>query len=313
VKGDVGRPCAVADECNFACLLPQKYCTTTCNTGADCPSGYGCQGVGTPATRICVKLEAACDPSDTSACIAPAACDTSPSLVVAGCTIACDVPADCPQRAAGLPAWSCQGGLCRRPSDVKGPLQGGTIPAQYACDASKAVVNVCNDAQHLDFEKFTIPNPPPVSCSATVTTDGVPGDACVDTCRYQGGCSWGFTCTAVGNVGSARIGLCLVDGTQEPGAACSSGTQCAFGYCVNGKCSRDCSADGLCPTGTTCVVASGPPVDGLPYKRCELGPVGDRFPIARVWSTNQVESLLRPRICARMPAASSTARLELQE
>ena len=78
----------------------------------------------------------------------PAACDTSTSLIVAGCTLACSSPADCPQRAQGMAPWSCDG-LCRRPSSgataIYGPLEGGWSPAQYACNIALQVVNVCGD------------------------------------------------------------------------------------------------------------------------------------------------------------------------
>jgi len=131
-------------------------------------------------------------------------------------------------------------------------------------------VNLCNDAQHMDFQAFTIPAPPAVNCGSPVTFDGAPGDACVDSCRYQGACAFGFGCTAVGNVGGARIGLCMPVGFGEVGAACASDTQCAFAYCNQGKCSRDCTADGVCPGGSTCTAAGGqaPNVEGVPFRRC---------------------------------------------
>jgi hypothetical protein len=154
---------------------------------------------------------------------------------------------------------------------VLGPLPGGSTPTQYYCNAQQQVVNLCNDAQHIDFQKFIIPQPPQVSCNSGVTQDGVPGDACVDSCRYQGGCAFGFSCTAVGNVGGARIGLCLPHGAGEVGVACANDTQCAFGYCSNGKCSRDCTADGVCPTGSACVAVGGqaPTVEGQTFRRCQ--------------------------------------------
>lgn len=264
---DVGRACDGANDCNFGCL--GDYCTAACDTAADCPNGYGCMGVGSPPQRVCVRAEAPCTSQDASLCIAPAACDESSQLVVGSCTLACDTAADCPQRALGLPPWKCTSGICRRPPDVFGPLEGGYQPAQYACNAALQVVNVCGDGQHIDFASFSIPPPPPVDCNALVTTDGAPGDACLNSCRYQGGCRFGFACTAVGQVGGSRIGLCLPTGAGEVGAACTTDGQCAFGYCNQGKCSRDCTADGVCPSGSTCVAAGGPPVEGLPFKRCE--------------------------------------------
>jgi hypothetical protein len=128
---------------------------------------------------------------------------------------------------------------------------------------------VCNDGQHIDFGAFTIPNPPVVSCSSSTTTDGPAGDSCVDSCRYQGGCPFGFACTAVGGVGGARIGLCIPTGSGEVGASCANDTQCAFGYCLNGTCSRDCSSDGICPGATSCVAGGGPNVEGMPFRRCQ--------------------------------------------
>ena len=270
VASDIGRSCTVATQCNFACLLSQKYCTEPCNTGADCPNGYGCQAVGTPAVKVCAKAAAYCDSSDTSSCIAAAACDEGPANIVSGCTLACSTAADCPVRAIGLPAWTCDG-LCRRPPDVYGPLAGGER-ASYACNASSTVVSVCNDGQHMDFTAFAVPSPPVVDCLAPMTTDGPVNDRCVDSCRYRGGCVQGFACTAVGAVAGGRIGLCLpAGGSGEVGAACTQDSQCFFGYCNRNtsKCSRDCSADGLCPTGSTCNAGGGPAVEGQAFKRCE--------------------------------------------
>jgi len=272
VLSDVGRTCTASTNCNFGCLTGPAYCTMPCSSGSDCPNGYGCEAVGTPSVSVCVKAEVPCD-TDTSGCIAAAACDTSATLVVASCTLACTTASDCPQRAAGFDAWTCDG-LCRRPPDVYGPLPQGSTPAQYACDGSGTVVNLCNDAQHIDFVAFDIPGPPAVSCSATTTTAGIATDSCVDSCTYQGGCAFGYACTALGSVngGGARVGLCLPAlGGGEIGASCASSDECAFGYCntTSGTCSRDCTADDLCTTGSTCTASGSIPVEGLPFKRCQ--------------------------------------------
>jgi hypothetical protein len=274
VLADTGLTCTEAASCNFACLINQQYCTMACTTGSDCPNGYGCAAVGTPSVSVCVKAEVPCDATDTSGCIAPAACDTSLSLVVSGCTLACDSASDCPQRAAGLTPWTCDG-LCRRPPDVVGPLQQGATPAQYACDAEfgDEVVNVCNDAQHIDFTAFDVPSPPAVNCESPTTTAGIATDSCVDSCLYQGGCAFGYACTAVGSVGAnSRIGLCLPAlGEGEIGTSCTEAADCFFGFCnlTTGKCSRDCTADGLCTTGSTCTASGTIPVEGLPFRECE--------------------------------------------
>ncbi len=267
---DAGRYCNSATLCNFACLQPQNYCTLPCTNGGDCPNGYGCMPVGSPAQNACVKTEAMCSPSDTSACIAPAACDLSPSLILGSCTTACNTSADCPWRANPQTAWTCDG-LCRRPNDVYGPLPGGFTPVEYHCDEYSQPVALCNDGrnQHIDFVQFIIPTPPAVDCQSSYTTAGVAGDACVNSCRYQGGCAYGFACTALGALGNERIGLCLPTGLGELGASCSAHTQCAFGYCNNGFCSRDCTADDVCPGAMTCTPGGAPPVEGMTFKRCE--------------------------------------------
>ncbi|MCC6648317.1 MAG: hypothetical protein IT374_22445 [Polyangiaceae bacterium] len=90
--------------------------------------------------------QTACD-VDACDCVVPAACDTEAPLIVNSCTSACDTAADCPVRAAGLPTWTCDG-TCRRPSDVLGPLAGGTYPTQWACGPGGAPVNLCGDGQH---------------------------------------------------------------------------------------------------------------------------------------------------------------------
>lgn len=90
------------------------------------------------------------------------------------------------------------------------------------------------------------------------------------SCRYHPS---GFACSALGSLGSSsRIGLCLPAlGLGAVGAACNEDADCFFGYCnrTAKKCSRDCSKDGLCPTGSSCVAAGGPAVEGLAFKRCE--------------------------------------------
>lgn len=264
---DIGRSCNVATACNFACFTPGPgYCTVPCVSGADCPNGYGCMAVS--GQRVCIKAEAEADQCSpvgpNKKCIVPAACDDT--ILVSSCTLACDSAADCPQRAAGLAPWNCDG-LCRRPDDVTGPLPGGTA-AEYACLGNQ-VVNLCNDAQHMNFATFSLPNPPQLQCPVNVSVVGSPGDSCVDSCRYQGGCPHGFGCTALGGVGNGRIGLCLPSGFGEVGANCQKDGDCAFAYCNKGICSRDCTADGICPTGSSCVVGGAPAVEGVPFRRCE--------------------------------------------
>jgi hypothetical protein len=266
---DIGRPCSNAETCNFACITAPAYCTAPCGSGADCPNGYGCMPVSEPAQNVCVKAEAHCNGIDNSACIAPSACDLSPNMLIGGCTLACNTAEDCPHRAAPLPAWTCDG-LCRRPGDVYGPLPGGYQPAEYYCNSLNQVVNLCNDGQHMNFQQFAIPSPPSVDCASGMSVAGAAGDSCLDSCRYQGGCTYGYSCMAAGDLGSTRIGLCLPNGSSEPGAPCTSNTTCSFGYCLaSGTCSRDCTADGVCPNGLSCVPGGAPAVEGQTFRRCE--------------------------------------------
>jgi len=225
--------------------------------------------VGNPPTKVCVRASNYCDSGNTANCIVPAACDLSPAQIIGGCTLACTSSADCPQRAAPLANWTCNG-TCQRPPDVVGSLPGGYSPVEYFCDASLNPVALCNDAQHIDFDKFIVPSPPPVNCNSNTTTPGSAGDACVDSCRYQGGCPFGFACVGLGNVASERIGLCLPVGAAEPGSPCTRDRDCAFGYCsAKNLCSRDCTVDGACPGGLTCVAVPGPTIEGQTFRRCE--------------------------------------------
>ncbi len=260
---DVGRTCNIntPGTCNFACVSAQQaYCTLPCTNGSDCPNGYGCATVS--SQKVCVKAEQYCGGGQTCTSLL---CDNG--MLVSSCTLNCSSAADCPQRALPLAAWTCNG-TCKRPADVVGPLAQGE-PAEYACNGNTKV-NLCNDAQHIDFDAFTIPAMPAYNCPVGSSVAGVAGDACVDSCRFQGGCAHGYACTAVGNISSQRIGLCLPAlGGGEVGASCTKDRDCAFGYCSSGKCSRDCSFDGLCPTGSTCTAGGGPNVEGLAFKRCQ--------------------------------------------
>ncbi len=264
---DVGKPCTAANQCNFACLTSQQYCTDTCATGADCPNGYGCMsGVGGSASPVCVKVEAPCGAS-TAACIAASACDDQ-NLIVSGCFSLCNTAADCPQRASALAPWTCESGICLRPADVLGPVA-TAVHSEWAC-VDGVMKNMCNDALHIDFQDPSNTGVPPLDCNATTTTAGLGDDVCVDSCRYSGGCAFGSSCVGIGSYGGQRIGLCVPEGAGEVGAPCTADNQCAFGLCLAaGTCSRDCTGDGVCPGGLTCVAGGGPNIEGLPYRRCQ--------------------------------------------
>ena len=267
VENDTGTFCEDAEQCNQFCVAQNSYCTHRCGHGGDCPAGYGCMLLRDPAIRVCVRTEAYCSVEDQSECLDPALCDLSPTLLIGGCTIPCDTAADCPRRGAG-PGWTCNG-VCRRPPDVYGSLPGGYSPVEYYCNQSDEVVPLCNDAQHMNFESFTIPDPPDLTCGGITTTPGSEGDSCVNTCRHHEGCAHGYACVAVGAAPQQRIGLCLPTGQVETGSSCTRNTECVSGYCYNDTCSRDCTVDGICPGGLRCVEGGGPNVEGQPFRRCE--------------------------------------------
>lgn len=260
---DTGATCAVASACNFACILGPNFCTVPCSNGAGCAAGYGCMEVG--GQDVCVQTQRYC--TDGSVCAF--ACDLSPSLVIGGCTTECNAASDCPQRAAPLSPWSCSNGSCVRPADVYGSLPGGYEPAEYHCDINAQPVALCNDALHIDFDQYLIPDPPSVNCGANETVAGVAGDACLDSCLLAGGCASDFSCVGIGNLGAQRVGLCLPTGSGEPGDSCSVHRDCAFGYCANGTCSKDCTDDGVCPNGTDCVAGDAPAIEGKTWRRCQ--------------------------------------------
>lgn len=293
-QSDIGKICTVGDDCNFACIESQGICTSRCDTGHDCPNGYGCMALG--GEKVCAKVNIYCGEDVPNRCITPAACipadhssSPGPNMVAASCSIACDSHADCPQRAPGLEPWICQG-VCKRPSDLYGPQPGGET-AEYVCSDSFDPVSLCGDSLRWDFSSGGPSGTAPPFSSDTCYIDFItdnhlydpnspwqrsyPGyDSCVDSCRYQGGCAFGFACSAISGLKSqpgTRIGMCLRTGGGEIGDYCSSDHDCALGYCYTdtGRCTRDCSADGICPKGFSCTDAGdGTTVEGKPFRRC---------------------------------------------
>jgi hypothetical protein len=150
---------------------------------------------------------------------------------------------------------------------VFGPIKGGS-PTEYYCN-NQVPVNLCNDGLNTNFSSSTPPTPPTVDCNSMSATPGNQGDSCVNSCRYGGGCAYGFNCVALGDLVTERIGVCMPSGAGEPGSACANNTQCVFGYCANNKCSRDCTVDGICPGGLQCNNGGAPAVEGQVFKRCE--------------------------------------------
>lgn len=275
-QSDIGKACGTSDDCNSRCMTQRGYCTSECQTGADCPNGYGCTGVGTPSVRMCVKTSIYCG-DNANVCAGGANACEHDDIPISSCTIPCSSASDCPQRASALGSkWTCikypnwTSGYCMRPNDVYGPIEGGAH-ADYLCaPGTTMIVNACADGLNTNIDEWYTPNPPYVNCNAGTTTPGVAGDSCIDSCRYQGACAFGFSCAAISSIGNQRLGLCLPTGQGEIGEPCTKHRDCTFGYCNldTSQCTRDCSADGVCPSGSTCT-ATGAFIEGIAFKRCE--------------------------------------------
>ena len=236
---DDGASCSDFGQCTDACLTgpAANYCTSVCNSGADCPAGWGCSQP-IQGTRVCIRLDVDC--AQAADC-ASGACD--PNLIVMSCSMACSMQSDCPQRGGSLEPWACSGGFCLRPSDVFGPVSKDQT-TQWACNTNYQPVNVCADGLSPDA-------PPSLTCQET-TTVGT-SSPCVSSCRQSGGCGYGFACVGgQAEINNVPTPICVRTGYAEIGQACTQHKDCLFGLCNNKLCSRDCSQDSVCPKNFTC-------------------------------------------------------------
>jgi hypothetical protein len=150
--------------------------------------------------------------------------------------------------------------VCLRPDDVWGAIPKGD-PTQWACEPyNNTVVNLCADALTFDAA-------PSLSCpvSVSVPTTG----SCVQSCRYSGGCGFGYACVGIATAGSQRIGICVETGAGEIGQGCAKNEDCLFGLCDSGLCSRDCSNDGVCPSGFSCIDGGAPLIESKAFRLCK--------------------------------------------
>ena len=124
-----------------------------------------------------------------------------------------------------------------------------TETTSWACNDVGVSSNTCADGLTSDLA-------PVLNCNETTT---VPTQTpCVASCVPSGGCGQGFVCVtglvSLGNPPGATP-ICVRKGQAEIGATCTKNEDCLFGLCKNQICSRDCSADGACPSPFAC--ASG--------------------------------------------------------
>jgi hypothetical protein len=117
--------------------------------------------------------------------------------------------------------------------------------SEWACNQNSLPANMCADGLALDKTA------PSLTCNETQTVAG--SAMCMSTCRYTGGCGYGFACVGgIATVGTVVTPICMRTGFAEVGQACSGDEKCIFGLCNAGKCSRDCSQDNVCPSGFQC-------------------------------------------------------------
>jgi hypothetical protein len=235
VVDDTGQPCVTGtpDTCATGLCYGSAAsgaCTRYCTSAAECPSGYACtSAAGAPGTRICVDIERRCS--------AAADCATGLCIPTRGCTSECTTAADCPRRLDGLPPYQCRidfGStvpICAPPADIL-----GDDPIGASCRFDGLGRNLCRSG----------------ACDESAPL----GAMCTQACTAQGGCAPGLGCFPLEDSGSVLY-VCERAGTRDLGATCATGRDCHSGLCqAPGYCTRLC-ADGLCPTGWTCMTAAG--------------------------------------------------------
>ncbi len=238
---DTGTGCSLTspERCGLGLCIGNSstgvgHCTRQCDSALDCPAGYACTDAGT--TRVCVDIERPC--SDSSQCA------TGLCIPSVGCTSSCRSAADCPRRFPDSPAYTCgvasggSGNVCLPPADVVGP---DPIGASCRFDG---IYSLCRSG----------------GCDDAAPT----GPMCTQACTQEGGCGPGLGCSPTAVGGSIWL-LCSRAGTRAIGQPCSTGRECDSGLCdaTGAFCTRLCTDDGLCPTGTRCV-----PVPGFSLSLC---------------------------------------------
>lgn len=234
VVDDTGQPCVTGtpETCATGLCIGTAaggQCTRYCSAASECPAGFACALAGGAATPICVDIERRCS--------AAADCATGLCIPGVGCTAQCASAADCPRRLDGLPPYACRVDLgstvpiCVPPSDVL-----GDDPIGASCRFDGLGRNLCRSG----------------ACDETAPL----GAMCTQACTALGGCAPGLGCYPLEDSGSVLF-VCERAGTRDLGATCAAGRECGSGICqAPGYCTRLC-ADGICPTGWTCVTAAG--------------------------------------------------------
>ena len=237
VPDDTGGPCSTAtpETCALGlCLgIPggAASCTRPCASAAECPSGFACTTVS--SMKVCVDIEKPCSGA--------ADCGSGLCLSGTGCTATCSSAADCPARltSMGVSPYTCAAGagtppgpICVPPSDIIGSDPIGA-PCQWDTASGMSL------------------------CRSGACDDTAPAGAmCTQQCSAQGGCAPGLGCFPLAD-GATLYLVCEIAGTGALGESCAHSSDCYSGLCDGtGVCTRLC-ADGLCPTGWTCLPVAG--------------------------------------------------------
>ncbi len=239
VPNDVGGLCDEAADCvtNLCAGNPATgvgECTRTCTNAGDCPAGFACSNAG--GTFVCVDIERPCAQCSTGICL------NDLGQGMRGCTTTCRGPADCPRSLPGL-EYTCSGGHCIPSTFVLGPDSMGST-CRFSGDANLCRSGVCVDAD--DGSQF-----------------------CTQVCNERGTCGEGFACVPSGDGGGGTVFVCQDAGTIDLGQPCTLSTQCVSGICdtTRNVCTRLCTDDRICPTGTRCVADVG---SGGAFATCVL-------------------------------------------
>jgi len=212
-------------------------CTTACRTSADCVGDFTCETTGS-GERLCQPPAFTTD-GGQEVCKAPA------STVLPGRPCGCDA--------------DCASGICGTEEEVGWP-GGGCVQAAPCLDASSCGVGyVCSQSMcsiHCQAESDC---PKGWLCSSDDNT-------CHPLCQADAECDsghcdrWTHRCS---------------DGTELPGKGnlepCTHDWDCKSDFCNSflSRCTSECSiALQGCPTGLTCVSASGTSSNGRCYQPC---------------------------------------------
>jgi hypothetical protein len=246
------QTCNGAGTCNagtttscFPYVCSGNACRTTCTVNGDCVAGYSCAADHT--CKIANSGSCNVDADCTSGhCFDHVCCDVDCSGPCRRCDFAgkvgvctnaldgTDPDNDC---TAGDPSTCGLDGFCG-PNGACRYWNSSTQCLAASCSgATLTNTKLCNGTGTCQW-----PSPPgqTTDCSPYICAQG----ACKTSCQTDSDCIGTYTCVS---------GVCKL----RQGQICSTGTQCASGFCVDGYCCNNacngtCRACNLAPSPGTC-------------------------------------------------------------